>query len=139
MVLEPIAQHGSIFRIRELLIRQRTQAINALPGHLVEFGEVAPKGAANISGLIALVEDTGTPLPEMARGILSILLATLSQLGEKIAALDGEIERRAQEDATARRLMTIPPLGQVNMPCRPTGYWPIDRQDVILESVLVYG
>ena len=27
-----------VFRIRELLIRQRTQAINALLGHLTEFG-----------------------------------------------------------------------------------------------------
>ena len=30
------------FRVRELLIRQRTQAINALRGHLTEFGQVVP-------------------------------------------------------------------------------------------------
>lgn len=28
----------SVFRVGELLIRQRTQAINALRGHLTEFG-----------------------------------------------------------------------------------------------------
>ena len=28
-----------VFRVRELLIRQRTQAINALRGHLAEFGQ----------------------------------------------------------------------------------------------------
>lgn len=32
-----------VFRIRELLIRQRTQAINALRGHLGEFGQVVPQ------------------------------------------------------------------------------------------------
>lgn len=31
-----------VFRVRELLIRQRTQAINALQGHLTKFGLVAP-------------------------------------------------------------------------------------------------
>ena len=46
-----------VFRIRELLIRQRTQAINALRGHLAEFGEVVPQGAANTSRLIALIEN----------------------------------------------------------------------------------
>jgi transposase len=29
-----------VFRIRELLIRQRTQSINALRGHLGEFGQI---------------------------------------------------------------------------------------------------
>ena len=35
-----------VFRIRELLIRQRTKAINALRGHLGEFGKIVPQGAA---------------------------------------------------------------------------------------------
>src|SRR5688572_26764000 len=36
-----------VFRVRELLIRQRTQAINALRGHLTEFGQIVPHGASN--------------------------------------------------------------------------------------------
>ena len=36
-----------VFRVRELLIRQRTQAINSLRGHLTEFGQIVPQGAAN--------------------------------------------------------------------------------------------
>ncbi len=48
-----------VFRVRELLIRQRTQAINALRGHLAEFGAVVPQGAANAARLVALVEDQG--------------------------------------------------------------------------------
>ena len=35
---------GMLFRTRDLLVRQRTQTINALRGHLAEFGVVAPKG-----------------------------------------------------------------------------------------------
>src|SRR4051794_28949317 len=33
-----------VFRTRDLLVRQRTQAINALRGHLTEFGVIAAKG-----------------------------------------------------------------------------------------------
>lgn len=40
-----------VFRVRELLIRQRTQAINALRGHLSEFGQIGPQVAANTSKL----------------------------------------------------------------------------------------
>lgn len=38
---------GMIFRLRDLLIGQRTQTINALRGHLAEFGIVAGKGREN--------------------------------------------------------------------------------------------
>ena len=44
-----------VFRVRKLLIRQHTSAINALLGHLTEFGQIVPQGAANASKLIALV------------------------------------------------------------------------------------
>src|SRR3954470_7227685 len=37
-----------VFRTRDLLIRQRTQLINALRGHLAEHGIVAPQGPANL-------------------------------------------------------------------------------------------
>lgn len=55
-----------ILRTRDLLIRQRTQTINALRGHLVEFGEGAPQGLNYASKLIAMVEDPQTALPETA-------------------------------------------------------------------------
>jgi transposase len=58
---------AAVFRVRELLIRQRTQAINALRGHLAEFGEVVPQGALNARRLIALVGARDTGLPETMR------------------------------------------------------------------------
>jgi transposase len=33
-----------VFRTRDLLVRQRTQLINAIRGHLTEYGWIAPKG-----------------------------------------------------------------------------------------------
>ncbi|RVN77893.1 IS110 family transposase [Sinorhizobium meliloti] len=98
-------------RSRDLLIRQRTQTINALRGHLAEFGKVVPQGSTNASKLIAMVEDPQTALPEAARTSLRFLTAILSQLTDQIRALDAQIVRQAREDETSRRLMTIPGVG----------------------------
>src|SRR4051794_27105536 len=46
-----------VFRTRDLLVRQRTQTINALRGHLTEFGVIAAKGLVHTSKLIAALED----------------------------------------------------------------------------------
>ena len=100
-----------VFRVRELLIRQRTQAINALRGHLSEFGQIVPQGAANASKLIAIVEDPQCDLPDDAIPTLKVLVAALAQLEAEIGTLDTEIARRAKENDVARRLMTVPGIG----------------------------
>lgn len=46
-----------LHRVRELLIRQRTMLVNALRGHLAEFGIVTRQGTAGVGMLIAFVED----------------------------------------------------------------------------------
>ncbi len=62
------------FRTHQCLVRQRTQLINALRGHLAEFGLVAPKGPASLRVLEnALAEDT-SDLPEPVREMASIYL-----------------------------------------------------------------
>ena len=43
---------GVVFRARDVLVRQRTQCINALRGHLTEYGWVVPKGATHVPALI---------------------------------------------------------------------------------------
>jgi transposase len=49
-----------VFRIRELLIRQRTQAINALRGHLGEFGLSREKWRAPTKEPGGVLWETGT-------------------------------------------------------------------------------
>src|SRR5215469_14117428 len=46
-----------LHRTRDLLIRQRTQLINALRAHLAEFGLVAETGRAGLAQLAELVTD----------------------------------------------------------------------------------
>ena len=99
---------ATVFRIRELLIRQRTQAINALRGHLGEFGQIVPQGAANAARLFAIVEDLDSGLPADAIGTLKVLVSTLTHLEAEIGKLDAEIARRAKENEVAQRLMSAP-------------------------------
>jgi len=102
-----------VFRTRDLLVRQRTQAINALRGHVAEFGVVVAKGPFHVPKLITVVEDPASNLPETVRVILAMLVDQLRALDGRVVQLDREIARRAKEDAMARRLMTIPGIGPV--------------------------
>ena len=87
-----------VFRTRDLLVRQRTQAINALRGHLTEFGVIAAKGPVHTSKLIAALEDPASDLPQAARAILAVLVEELRSLDERVAVLDREIARHAKEN-----------------------------------------
>lgn len=105
---------GLVFRTRDLLVRQRTQLINAIRGHLTEYGWVAPKGPSHVAILGDLLEDEiGSSIPEAARAMFRTMLALLEELNDRIGDLDKEIARRAREDAIARRLMTIPGVGAI--------------------------
>jgi transposase len=103
-----------VFRTRDLLVRQRTQLINAVRGHLTEYGWVAPKGPSHISVLSDLLEGAvGTSLPGAALPMFRTMLDLLEVLNGKINELEKEIARRAREDVIARRLMTIPGVGPI--------------------------
>jgi len=102
-----------LFRTRDLLVRQRTQTINAIRGHLTEFGHIAPQGTAHLEKLAAVVRMEETNLPSSARAMLSEMLDLVEGFDERIDRLDKEIGRRAREDEGARRLMTIPGIGPI--------------------------
>lgn len=103
-----------VFRTRDLLVRQRTQLINAVRGHLTEYGWVAPKGRSYVTLLGELLEDDlGASLPEAARSIFRVMIRSLEELDGRIAELDEEIAKRAREDEVVRRLMTIPGIGPI--------------------------
>jgi transposase len=107
---------GLVFRTRDLLVRQRTQLINAIRGHLTEYGWIAPKGPSHVAMLAKLIEEEemASSLPEAARAMFRLMLELLASLECKIANLDKEITQRAREDEVSRRLMTIPGIGPIS-------------------------
>ncbi len=50
-----------LHRTRDFLVRQLTQATNAIRAHLAEFSIVAPKGVRNVERLLAMAEDAALP------------------------------------------------------------------------------
>ncbi len=109
---------GLVFRTRDLVVRQLTQLINAIRGHLAEYGWVAPRGAAYITRLADLLEDEKmtSGLPEAALPMFKPMVDLLAELDKRIALLDREIARRAKEDEVARRLMAT---SRASVPSQP--------------------
>ena len=79
------AQQASavVFRARDLLVRQRTQCINALRGHLAEYGYVVPQGITHAGALVKHIEDPNTSLPESARTVLAVLVTDGAWIGRR--------------------------------------------------------
>ena len=109
------AQQASamLFRTRDLLVRQRTQTVNALRGHLAEYGVVAPQGSAHLGRLAAALEDPESGLPDLVRDLGSVLLDQILGLDSKIERLQGDMRACAHRDDPVGRLITIPGVGPV--------------------------
>jgi transposase len=84
---------GVVFRARDLLVRQRTQILNAIRGHLAEYGRVAPKGICYVERLVAAIEDPASELPEAARASLASFVALLPRLDDEIAQAGADPRR----------------------------------------------
>ena len=103
-----------IHRVREMLMRQRSQLINALRGHLAEFGVVAPQGAGRISDLTARLADPGDDMiPAMARAVLQVLVEQLRATERRTGELDQRLHEEAARNEACRRLSTIPGIGPI--------------------------
>ena len=95
-------QQGQLMqhRTRDLLIRQRTQSINAFRAHLAELGIVAAQGDAGVNELRAIVaDDRDERLPIDARASVMVLAAQL----EALQTLIGSIEKRIKIAASLER------------------------------------
>ena len=99
-------------RTRDLLMRQRTQLINAVRAHMAELGIVAPQGREGVKQLLAIIADEGnTSLPLDARASLMVLVAQLEAMQTTIGLLEKRIVVRHRSNQDSKRLQTIPGIG----------------------------
>jgi transposase len=99
-------------RARDLLVRQRTMLVNALRGHLAEFGIVAAQGLGQVASLVAVVADEkDTRLLGAARATLAVLVGQIREVDAAVAELEARILAGHQESAASRLLATIPGIG----------------------------
>jgi transposase len=104
-----------LHRSRDLLVRQRTQLINALRAHFAEVGLVSATGVDGLKTLLAIVHETdehGT-LPAAMQDALRALVAQLASLQEQIDALEKCIHARHRASDASRRLESIPGIGVI--------------------------
>lgn len=99
-----------LHKTRALLVKQRTMAVNALRGHLSEFGIVAAKGIARADELVAAAERDES-LPAAAKAAVAILAAQIAELDKSVAALDARIAETLAQDQIARLLTGVPGVG----------------------------
>jgi transposase len=105
-----LSQH----RVRDLLVRQHTMLINALRGHLAEFGIIGPVGRHRLSELErSLWAADDNTVPAIARGVLLTLIAEVHSLERRIEAIEVTIMREHKANAVSRRLATIPGIGPI--------------------------
>lgn len=102
-----------LHRVRDLLVRQRTMLINALRGHLAEFGIVTARGPAGVKAAIVELHATQDSLPPLAKMAFHQLIDRLESVGEEIRKMEREIVTWCRHNDASRRLATIPGIGPI--------------------------
>jgi len=101
-------------RVRDLLMHQRTQLINAMRSHLAELGIIAPQGREGIKELLAIIgNDDSRHLPNDARASLVVLAAQLQALQTTIGAIEKRIVVQHRANQESKRLQTVPGIGVI--------------------------
>lgn len=104
----------ALHRARQGYVRRRTAMSNQIRGLLLEHGVALAQGEVAISQTLPRVlEDATQPLPDMLRELIDELLGEWRQLGERVNVLTGRLETAANEDKTAKRLMSVRGIGPI--------------------------
>ncbi len=102
-----------LHKSRDLMVRQRTMLINALRGHLAEYGIVTGISAGGVTAMLKALHERQEELPAHARSALHGLAAQLRALTSEIDRLEAQILAWHRADETSRRLATIPGIGPI--------------------------
>ncbi|HAU75454.1 MAG TPA: IS110 family transposase [Agrobacterium sp.] len=114
--LKTVGQQASamLLKARDLLVRQRTQTINALRGHLTGLGITISRGVGKVDVLAAIVRDEDDArLPPLARIALLPLTHQIEAYTSEIVKLEKHMVRETRQDSTLSRLTSIPGVGPI--------------------------
>ena len=101
-------------RVRDLLMRQRTQLINAMRAHMAELGIVAAQGREGIKELLKIVaSEEDVRLPVNAHASLVVLAAGIQAVQTMIGSIEKRIIVQHRSNETSKRLETIAGIGVI--------------------------
>lgn len=102
------------FRTHQCFVRQRTQLINALRGHLAEFGIIVAQGPVHLREIVGLLENgEAEVIPDKVKEIARLYLDQIDVLGGRIEELASDLRAASEEQVETRRLCTVPGVGPV--------------------------
>lgn len=101
-----------LHKTRELLVKQRTMSVNALRGHLSEFGITAAKGIGRVEELLELAENNAA-LPAVAKAGVKILSQALEGIDKAIDDLEAEITGAHAQNEMTILLEKVPGIGNL--------------------------
>ena len=102
-----------ILKHREMLVGQRTAAINALRGHAAEFGVIAAKGTAQIQALLERLAADET-IPAAAKTMFAQMGAHIAALDQQAATLDEELLTLHKASPVSQLLAAVPGIGPIS-------------------------
>jgi transposase len=103
-----------LHRTRDLLMRQRTQIINAMRAHLAELGIVAAQGREGIKELLKIIaSEEDVRLPVDAHTSLVVLAAELQAIQTLIGSIEKRIMVQHRSSEASQRLESIPGIGVI--------------------------
>jgi len=111
-----VEQQGRLMqhRTRDLLMRQRTQVINALRAHLAELGITAAQGNAGLKELLKIIaSDEDERLPTDAHASLIVLAMELQAMQTLIGSIEKRIMAQHRANEASKRLESIPGIGVI--------------------------
>ena len=101
-----------VLSARELLVRQRTQLVNAVRGHAAEFGIVAARSISQLPALLEAVA-AGEEVPIAAKEMLAFLGAQVAQLDEQIEELERRMKQQHKANPVSQLLAEVPGIGPI--------------------------
>src|SRR6476620_11311263 len=118
--------------VRDRLIRNRTQLINAIRGHASEFGYTAAKGKAHLGPLLEHLQ-ADKSLPGLARELFAAQAKEYALLRGQIDEVDAKLLAWHRADECSQRLAKIPGVGPIGavllkMKTPPPGLFRSGRQ-----------
>lgn len=112
--VKTIEQQAALMLIglRDRLVRNRTQLVNAIRGYAAEFGITAARGLAHVAGLLAYLKDDEN-LPALARELFALQAEELAQLNKRLEETEVRLQAWHRGNACSRRLAQIPGIGPI--------------------------
>jgi transposase len=112
--VKSVAQQADamVLSVRELLVKQHTQLVNALRGHAAEFGLIVAKGTWHVAALLErIAEDPAIPAP--AQAMFVALGEQIAALHTRLAELDRSLIRQHKANPVSQKLAEVPGIGPI--------------------------